>query len=105
MDLLSIQKDDLSTLEQSKYARVAGVILAIKEIKTRSGKYMAFIEIDDSTAAAEIVVFPAIWNKIKDNEFKETDIIICSVKVEETNPDIKLILNKIKRIETDEMDT
>lgn len=105
MDLISIQKDNLDSLEESSYADVAGVILSIKEIKTRSGKFMAFIEIDDSTASAEVVVFPAIWAKIKDDLYQETDIIKCSVKVEQTDPDIKLILNKIKRIKTDEMDS
>lgn len=66
---------------------------------------MAFIEIDDSTSSAEVVVFPAIWAKIKDDLYQETDIIKCSVKVEQTEPDVKLILNRIKRIKTDEMDS
>lgn len=105
MDLISIEKDNLDSLEESSYANVAGVILSIKEIKTRSGKQMAFIEIDDSTSSAEIVVFPAIWARIKDDLYQETDIIKCSVKVEQTEPDVKLILNKIKRIKTNEMDS
>ena len=105
MDLISIEKDNLDSLEESSYANVAGVILSIKEIKTRSGKFMAFIELDDSTASAEIVVFPAIWAKIKNDLYQETDIIKCSVKVEQTDPDIKLILNKIKKVKTDEMDS
>jgi len=105
LDLIRVQKDDLNSLDQGEYARVAGVILSIKEVKTRSGKQMAFIEIDDSTSSAEIVVFPAIWSRIKDADYKEADIIACSVKVEQTEPDVKLILNKIKRIKTDEMDS
>ena len=105
MDLISIEKDNLDSLEESSYANVAGVILSIKEIKTRSGKQMAFIEIDDSTSSAEIVVFPAIWARIKGDLYQETDIIKCSVKVEQTDPDVKLILNKIKRIRTNEMDS
>jgi len=105
MDLIAVNKDDLDSLEESSYATIAGVILSIKEIKTRSGKQMAFLEIDDSTSSAEIVVFPAIWAKIKEKNYQETDIIKCSVKVEQTEPDIKLILNKIKRIITDEMDS
>ena len=105
LDLIYVEKEDLDTLEESRYARVAGVILSIKEIKTRSGKNMAFIEIDDSTSSAELVVFPSLWTKIKPLGLEETDIIKCQVKVEQTSPDIKLILNKIKRIETDEMES
>ena len=104
LDLIYIEKEDLDTLEQSRYARVAGVILSIKEIKTRAGKYMAFIEIDDSTASAELIAFPAIWAKIKPLALEETDIIRCQAKVEQTSPDIKLILNKIQRINTHEME-
>ena len=105
MDLIHIEKDDLDSLQDSTYARVAGVILSIKEIKTRSGKFMAFVEIDDSTASAELVIFPSLWNKLKDLNLQETDIISCGVKVEQTNPDIKLILNKIQRINTHEMES
>jgi DNA polymerase III subunit alpha len=102
--LISVQKDDLSLLEKGEWCNVAGVILSIKEIKTRAGKYMAFIEIDDSTASAELIAFPSIWKKIKELQLQETDLIKCKVKVEQTSPDVKLILNKIERIETDEVD-
>jgi DNA polymerase III subunit alpha len=105
MDLIDIKKDDLDSLQDSTYARVAGVILSIKEIKTRSGKFMAFVEIDDSTSSAELVIFPSLWNKLKDLNLQETDIISCGVKVEQTDPDIKLILNKIQRINTHEMES
>jgi DNA polymerase-3 subunit alpha len=105
MDLIEIDKHDLNLLEELNYANVAGVILSIKEIKTRSGKLMAFIEIDDSTSSAELVVFPAIWKKIKNLNLQETDLIQCKVKVEQTHPDIKLILNKIQRIDAHEMES
>ncbi len=103
--LIEISKDDLSSLDPGEWASVAGVILSIKEIKTRAGKYMAFIEIDDSTASAELVVFPSMWQSIKALDLQEADLIACRVKVEKTDPDIKLILNKCKRIIIDEMDT
>ena len=105
MDLIQIEKHDLNSLENFKYARVAGVVLSIKEIKTRSGKLMAFVEIDDSTASAELVIFPSLWKNLKDLNLQETDIISCNVKVEQTDPDIKLILNKIQRINTYEMES
>jgi len=105
LDLINIQKEDLDSLDESRYASVAGVILSIKEIKTRAGKYMAFIEIDDSTSSAELVVFPSIWAKLKSLDLQETDIVKCKVKVEQTDPDIKLILNKIQRVDTHEMES
>lgn len=106
LDLISIEKEDLDSVVPGLYASVAGVVLSIKEIKTRAGKLMAFIEIDDSTRSAEIVVFPSTWNKIKEIGIQEADIIKARVKVESTDPDVKLILNKIERIDIkNEMDS
>lgn len=105
LDLIEINKEDLSSLTPGLDARVAGVILSLKEIKTRRGQMMAFMEIDDSTATAEIVLFPSIWEKIKLSGLKESDIIKAKVKVEQTDPDIKLILKHLERIQTDEVDS
>jgi DNA polymerase III alpha subunit len=66
---------------------------------------MAFVEIDDSTASAELVIFPTLWNNLRNLNLQETDIVICKVKVEQTDPDIKLILNNIQRIDTNEMES
>ena len=106
LDLIQVSKKDLDTLIPGVDAKIAGVVLSIKQIKTRAGKEMAFIEIDDSTRSAEIVLFPTIWEKVKEQGIQEADIIKAKVKVEATDPDIKLILKYIERIEIkDEMDT
>ena len=106
MDLLKVRKDDISNLTEGTYAEVVGVVLSVKEIITRKGKKMAFIEIDDSTSSAEIVVFPQLWPKVQNLEVQDTDIIRCRVKVESTSPDTKLILNKIQKYrDENEMDT
>tara|TARA_B100001059_G_scaffold134263_1_gene134524 strand:+ start:29201 stop:30463 length:1263 start_codon:yes stop_codon:yes gene_type:complete len=106
LDLIDIRRDKLSSLTESEYANVAGVILSIKTIVTRKGKQMAFIEINDKTSSAEIVVFPQLWPKVSKLELKETDIVCCKVKVERIEPDIKLILNSIHLYEDDyEMDS
>jgi DNA polymerase III subunit alpha len=106
MDLIKINSDKISFLNESEYANVAGVILSIKTIVTRKGKNMAFVEINDKTATAEIVIFPQLWTKISKLNLKETDIVCCKVKVERTEPDIKLILNSITLYEDNyEMDS
>ena len=65
-----------------------------------------FIEINDTTATAEIVVFPQLWAKVSKLNLKETDIVCCKVKVERVEPDIKLILNSITIYKDDyEMDS
>lgn len=104
MEFIKIEKQDLDTLSLEKYASIAGVLLGVKEIKTRSGKYMAFLDIDDGTTNAEIVVFPQVWASVKNLGLKEADIVKAKVKVEQTDPQLKLILNKIEKVILDEMD-
>lgn len=106
LDLLNVEKEDLDTLEEGCSALVAGVVLSTKVVKTRSGKMMGFLEIDDSTTSAEIVIFPQLWPKIEAMNIVETDIIKCRVKVESTDPDIKLILQSLERFKIqNEVDT
>lgn len=106
LDLIEINSDKISSLEEGDYADIAGVILSIKTIVTRKGKQMAFIEVNDKTATAEIVVFPQLWPKVAKLELKETDVVCCKVKVERTEPDVKLILNSIQIYEDNyEMDS
>lgn len=106
MHLLDVRKDDLDSLEEMQYADVVGVIISIKEITTRKGKKMAFMDIDDSTSSAEIVIFPSMWNKVAKLNLTESNIVRCRVKVESVEPEIKLILNSLDIYRTqDEMDT
>ena len=106
MHLLNVQKDDIDTLQEGDYAEVVGVIISIKEITTRKGKKMAFFDIDDSTGTAEVVIFPQLWQKVSKLELQDTDIVRCRVKVEKTDPEIKLILNKIDKYrDQNEVDT
>jgi DNA polymerase-3 subunit alpha len=106
MQLLDVQKDDIDTLEEGDYAEVVGVIISIKEITTRKGKKMAFFDIDDATGTAEVVIFPQLWQKVSKLELQDTDIVRCRVKVEKTDPEIKLILNKIDKYrDQNEVDT
>ena len=106
MDLIKVNSATLiQDIEEGEYATVAGVILSLKEIKTRAGKFMAFIEISDISSSAEIIAFPATWAKIKNLELKESDIVKVRAKVEQTDPEYKLIINKIEKVITDEMDS
>jgi DNA polymerase-3 subunit alpha len=106
MHLLDVSKDNIDSLEEGDYAEVVGVILSFKEITTRKGKKMAFFDIDDATSSAEVVIFPNLWQKVSKLELKDTDIVRCKVKVEKTDPEIKLILNSIDKYrDQNEMDS
>ena len=101
MQLLNIDKTDLDLIEQGSCVNVAGVILSYKPIQTRSGKKMAFIELDDSTGSAELILFPGLYSRYAKLELKEGDIITAKVKVESVEPDKKLIINKLNKYRLD----
>ena len=56
---------------------------------------MAFLELDDSTAIADITVFPRTWQSCLQDEIDIGKLIKMNVKVEEEEPRFKLIANKI----------
>lgn len=106
VSMLNIQGREIDSLTEGSKAKVVGIVVAYKQILTRSGKKMAFFEIDDSTASAEVVLFPSLFTKYQDLDIKDGDILICDVRVDKVDPQIKLIPNDIKkyRIEN-EMDS
>ncbi len=104
--MLNITKTPLDSLTPHAKAKVAGVVVAYKKIVTRSGKPMAFFEIDDSTTSAEVVLFPSLFTKYEKLNIKDGDILILDVRVDKIDPDIKLIPNDIKKyMVQDEMDS
>ena len=94
LHMTNIDREDLDTLEEGFRYRVAGVVISNRIITTKKGKKMAVLEIDDSTKAAEIVIFPQVYETFASLNINEGDIIIADVKCEEVEPDLKLIGNK-----------
>lgn len=92
--MTNIDREDLDSLEEGFRYRVAGVVISNRIITTKKGKKMAVVEIDDSTKAAEIVIFPQMYESFSSLDLKEGDILIADVKCEEVEPDLKLIGNK-----------
>lgn len=59
------------------------VISIISKKRTRKGKDMATLQVEDKTARTEITVFPSTWNKYKNVlEEGQVGVITCSVKVD-----------------------
>lgn len=94
--LINKNCDLVSSLDEGEYGTIAGVVSSYKSIKTRNGKQMAFIEIDDSETIAECVVFPHTY-KTQLNTLVDLDVgtlVKVAAKKESNNPP-KLIINKI----------
>ena len=95
--LINSNSESINSLELNQKGRVCGVVNSIKVIKTRRGQDMCFMELDDSTDIAEIVVFPKLFNNLSTRNAipKPADLLVMDVKVEQTDPKVKLIAETI----------
>ena len=96
MSFVTFEYTRIKDLQRKQKAIMAGVVISFKEIKTRAGKEMAFVEINDKTGSAEVVFFPSIWSKFKNYGIKEADIILVNGRVDSTDPEVKIIPNEIQ---------
>lgn len=60
---------------KSGQVRLIAMIDRIKSHRTKNGKEMAFIVVSDDTASIDLVIFPNVYEKIKDS-FEVGDIIL-----------------------------
>jgi len=55
--------DEDRELVDGQHAIVGGVVIAAKQVSTKSGQTMAFLSMEDMMGAFEVVVFPALYEK------------------------------------------
>lgn len=95
--MLDLPRHNLSDItENTKKVKIAAIVLSYKQITTRKGKKMAFLEVDDSTSSAEIILFPSLFQKYNSLDITEGDILLIEANVDKIDP-LKLIPNKINK--------
>lgn len=87
----------IQNLCENDYIRTTGVVNSIKNIVTKRGQPMAFLEMSDETGIAEVIVFPNTYSQLKaDNLLPEAgQIIRLDGKCEAVEPVIKIIANRL----------
>lgn len=77
----------------------AGMIVSVKPIFTKKGQQMAFAELEDQTAArAELVLFPAVWQRCGEH-MEKGQLVIVRGKLQLQDEDIKLIVDDADRLD------
>lgn len=77
---------------------IAGIIEECKEIFTKKNNdKMAFVRIADLTASLECVVFPKIYEEVK-NLCKTDALVIVKGKISDRNGERSLLIDKIKEL-------
>jgi DNA polymerase III alpha subunit len=62
------EAEAIAAVEDCDYTIICGVVTKVKEIMTKAGDPMAFLQIGDGTAMAEIVVFPKQFKRFHENK-------------------------------------
>ena len=84
--------------------RFPAVISVLNKKRTRKGKDMAILLVEDKSARAEVTVFPSTWKKLKD-EITEDVVAILNCKVDrdtgfgnDDTPIIRLVLTNFHQV-------
>ncbi len=91
---------------EGRVARVGGMIIASRKIVTKSGKSMAFVQLEDKTGSLELVVFPKAYEAAVDL-WEPDKIIAVSGKVSfkdrdgRMTSDLKLMVDTATLIDYD----
>jgi DNA polymerase-3 subunit alpha len=89
--------ENLENFKEGDIVIVGGNISAVKRITTKSGKPMAFAELEDKTGSVDIVVFPTDYLKVQ-SELKEEVPVLFAGKVNMRNGKVNIIANKAKAL-------
>jgi len=88
---------DLSKAEDGAYSTLAGVIIGRKQIITRTGQPMAFVQIEDLTGQVEVVVFPRTYQECADILARDA-IVVVKGRVDVKEEGIKILADSITEL-------
>jgi DNA polymerase-3 subunit alpha len=96
--LSPINLDQLPAQKARKKVSCVVVLNAIKKIITKNGDPMAFLQIEDATTSTEGIVFPSVYENLKDFLIEESQLIVWG-KVQNKDDKFQLIVDDIQPIE------
>ena len=71
---------NLSHREANEVLRVAGIVMSMRTILTKTNQRMAFVQLEDETGPVEVVVFPRTWTE-SEKKLVEGEAVIIEAKV------------------------
>ncbi len=79
-------------------ASVAGVILSLREVKTKSGGRMGVVTLSDPTGQHEIAVFPETY-AAQAHLLKESASVVITIKVQQDGERLRIFAEKIRALD------
>ncbi|RPJ95822.1 DNA polymerase III subunit alpha [Rummeliibacillus sp. TYF005] len=89
--------DEVRHMNNREYVKIVGLIVAIKQIRTKKGELMGFVEVEDETGSISITIFPKEYLKLLE-WIKEEQILYVEGVLEIRKGYPQIILKKCKPI-------
>jgi DNA polymerase-3 subunit alpha len=83
-----------------KNIKLVGVIEHLSIKRTKTGKDMAFLTLEDLTGSIEVIVFPTVFSRCT-NELSRENIIVVEGKVTQEDEKFRVIANEIRSFPVD----
>lgn len=90
----SISATDISNYQSRKYAKILGIVSGIKQIRTKKGEQMAFIDLEDESGMLSITIFPREYTHIQE-WLQEEQVVLAEGFVEQRNGKPQMIVKKL----------
>lgn len=91
---------DLGEAPDDSQTVTAGMVVSIKEITTKQGKAMAFVEWEDQIERCEVVLFPEVWKRSR-SLIEKGSLLALRAKVQQGDDGFKLLAEEVAPIHTD----
>ncbi|OOB80083.1 MAG: DNA polymerase III subunit alpha [Epulopiscium sp. Nuni2H_MBin003] len=90
---------NISTLthDQNDFITIIGLVVNIRQQMTKKGDKMAFITVEDLTATAECVIFPAVYKQF--SEINSQEPVIIQGRISDKEDELKVLIHAISNIQ------
>jgi len=89
----------LQDLRDGQIVTVGGIVASLRPMVTKRGDQMAFCELDDITASAEIVVFASTWETCRSVLLPDAIVLIKARADRRSESEVKLIAMEVAPFE------
>lgn len=93
--IIGSESDKLNAVFAGERVSICVAISAIKEITTKTGSKMAFLNVDDDTGIAEVVAFSNVWANLNKEKLEENRLAYIDGIVEQDEGPIKIKARRI----------
>lgn len=91
---------DLGEAADESMTVTAGMVVSLKEITTKAGKAMAFVEWEDQIERCEVVLFPEVWKRSR-ALIEKGALLALRAKVQQEDEGFKLLAEEVAPLTSD----